>query len=71
MVDPSRRSLLKWCTHVLGAVIGAILGVPAIAYLVDARNRAAPASDFRPAGLPRYLAFPPELRTLNGAEPSR
>jgi menaquinol-cytochrome c reductase iron-sulfur subunit len=50
MVDPSRRSLLKWCTHTLGALVAAILGVPAIAYLVDARNRAAPASDFRPVG---------------------
>ncbi len=48
MLDPKRRSFLKWCTHALGTVVAAILGVPAIAYLIDARNRAAPASDFRP-----------------------
>ena len=48
MVDPGRRSLLKWCTHALGVIVGAIIGVPAVAYLVDARNRKAPASDFRP-----------------------
>ena len=47
MLDPKRRSFLKWSTHALGTVVAAILGVPAIAYLIDARNRAAPASDFR------------------------
>jgi Rieske Fe-S protein len=48
MVNPARRSFLKWCTGGLGAVFAAILGVPAAAYLVDARNRKAPASVFRP-----------------------
>jgi Rieske Fe-S protein len=48
MVDPDRRSFLKWCTHGLGAIFAAVLGVPAVAYLIDARNRSAPKSDFRP-----------------------
>ncbi len=34
----------------LGAIFGAVLGFPAVAYLVDARNRKAAAGDFRPAG---------------------
>src|SRR5438132_13400055 len=42
-----RRSFLKWATHGLGALFGAILGIPAIAYLIDARNRPAPDSDFK------------------------
>jgi menaquinol-cytochrome c reductase iron-sulfur subunit len=47
--DPllKRRSFLKWATHGLGALFAAILGVPAVAYLIDARHRAAPPSDFR------------------------
>src|SRR5438477_13118176 len=48
MVDPDRRSFLKWCTHGLSALFAAILGIPAVAFLVDARNRKAPKSDFRP-----------------------
>src|SRR5438309_4969730 len=44
---PNRRSLLKWATHGLGALFGAVLGIPAIAYVIDARNRPAPDSDFR------------------------
>jgi Rieske Fe-S protein len=38
---------LKWATQGLGALFGLILGVPAVAYLIDARNRTAPESDFR------------------------
>jgi menaquinol-cytochrome c reductase iron-sulfur subunit len=37
---------LKWATHGLGVLFGALLGVPAVAYLIDARNRPAPPSDF-------------------------
>src|SRR5437660_10573602 len=48
MVDPNRRSFLKWCTHGLGVVFAAIFGAPALAYLLDARNRQAPESAFRP-----------------------
>lgn len=42
-----RRSFLKWCTHGLGVIFGALLGAPAIAYLLDARNRPAPAGEFK------------------------
>jgi menaquinol-cytochrome c reductase iron-sulfur subunit len=43
-----RRSFLKWATNGLGAVFGLILGVPAIAYLLDPRHRSAPGGDFKP-----------------------
>lgn len=43
-----RRSFLKWATHGLGALFGVVLGVPAVAYLIDARNRAARSRDFKP-----------------------
>lgn len=39
MADEQRRSFLKWCIHGMGALFGAILGIPAAAYLIDARNR--------------------------------
>jgi menaquinol-cytochrome c reductase iron-sulfur subunit len=42
-----RRSFLKWATHGLGALFGALLGIPALAYLIDPRNRQAPAGDFK------------------------
>ncbi|HMC66827.1 MAG TPA: ubiquinol-cytochrome c reductase iron-sulfur subunit [Gemmataceae bacterium] len=42
-----RRAFFKWATTGLGAIFGAILGVPAVAYLIDPRNRPAPPSDFR------------------------
>ena len=44
---PQRRTFLKLATHGLGLLFGAVLGVPAIAYLIDARNRPAPKNDFR------------------------
>jgi Rieske Fe-S protein len=43
-----RRSVLKWATNVLGGVFGALLGVPAVGYLTDPRNRAAPPGSFKP-----------------------
>src|SRR5258706_2080943 len=45
--EPGRRSFLKMVTHLLGAAFGATLGVPALAYLVDPRNRPAPPGDFK------------------------
>ena len=42
-----RRSFLRWATHGLAALFGAILGIPAIAYLIDARNRPALDSEFK------------------------
>jgi Rieske Fe-S protein len=45
-----RRTFLKIATHSLGALFGAVLGLPALAYLIDARNRPTPKSDFKPVG---------------------
>jgi menaquinol-cytochrome c reductase iron-sulfur subunit len=42
-----RRSFLKWMIHGMGALFAIVLGVPAIAFLVDARNRPARSSGFR------------------------
>lgn len=42
-----RRDFMRWAIHGMGAVFGAVLGVPALAYLVDARNRPGRESDFR------------------------
>jgi quinol---cytochrome c reductase iron-sulfur subunit, bacillus type len=46
-----RRSFLKWATHGLGAAWGAVIALPGIAYLIDARNRPAPPGEFKPTGL--------------------
>jgi Rieske Fe-S protein len=46
-LDANRRTFLKWCTHGLGALFAAVLGVPAVLYLIDGRNRAAPRGDLR------------------------
>jgi menaquinol-cytochrome c reductase iron-sulfur subunit len=42
-----RRSFLKRATYGLAALFGALLGIPALAYLIDPRNRPAPDSDFK------------------------
>jgi Rieske Fe-S protein len=42
-----RRTFLTRATHALGAVFGLLLGIPAVAYLLDARHRKAAAGDFR------------------------
>src|SRR5262245_11098967 len=47
---PERRKFLKWLTHGLGAVVGAVLGVPAVLYLIDPRNRPARPSSFKRVG---------------------
>jgi Rieske Fe-S protein len=39
---------MEWGIHGLGALFAAVLGVPAIAYLIDARNRPARAGAFKP-----------------------
>jgi Rieske Fe-S protein len=49
MVNEERRSFLRWAIHGMGAVFAAVLGLPALAYLVDARNRPAPNREFRTA----------------------
>jgi Rieske Fe-S protein len=43
-----RRNFLRWAVHGLGAVFGAVLGFPAVVYLIDPRNRPARAPDMRP-----------------------
>jgi len=45
--DGNRRTFLKWATHGLGALFALLLGVPAVAYLIDARNRPAPKRGMR------------------------
>src|SRR6516162_6931322 len=42
-----RRSFLKWAINGLGVLWGAILGVPALAFLTDARNRLDPNRGFK------------------------
>jgi Rieske Fe-S protein len=42
-----RRTFLKWATNALGALFGVVLGLPALAYLTDARHRKAAQADFR------------------------
>jgi Rieske Fe-S protein len=39
--QPPRRSFLKWAINGMGALVGAVIGIPAAAYLIDARNRPA------------------------------
>jgi len=42
-----RRAFLEWTINGLGALCGAVLGIPAVAYLIDARNRPTRETDFR------------------------
>jgi Rieske Fe-S protein len=65
-----RRAFFKWAIKGLGAVVGVVLGIPAIAYFTDARNRPARETDFRTVttfgelivGLPRQILIS-ETRT--------
>jgi menaquinol-cytochrome c reductase iron-sulfur subunit len=43
----NRRSFMRWAIHGLGAIFAVILGVPAVAFLIDARNRPARKAGFR------------------------
>jgi Rieske Fe-S protein len=45
---PDRRSFLRWVTNGLGALFALVLGIPAVAYLIDPRNRPSRESSFRP-----------------------
>jgi Rieske Fe-S protein len=47
MGDMDRR---KWATNLLGGIFGAILGIPAVCYLIDPRNRPAASGAFKPVG---------------------
>jgi Rieske Fe-S protein len=42
-----RRSFLRWAIHGLSAVFAIVLGAPAIAFLIDGRNRKASGAAFR------------------------
>jgi Rieske Fe-S protein len=42
-----RRTFLQWATNGLAALFGLLLGIPAIAYIIDPRNRKAPEGGFR------------------------
>jgi Rieske Fe-S protein len=48
MPDPTRRSFLKFCTNGLGGIFTLLFGAPLVAYVLDPRNRKAPASTMRP-----------------------
>ena len=47
---PERRRFLKWLTHGLGALFGVGFGIPAVAYLIDPRNRKARERGFKRVG---------------------
>jgi Rieske Fe-S protein len=67
---PDRRSFLKWMTHLMGAAVALVLGVPAIAYLLDPRNRKAADGSFKTVarlsdlevGVPRQMVIRNERR---------
>jgi menaquinol-cytochrome c reductase iron-sulfur subunit len=42
-----RRTLLKTLTMGIGALFSAIMGIPAIAYIIDPRHRKAPPGEFK------------------------
>ena len=44
-----RRPFLQKVVHGMGALFGALVGIPAIAYLIDARNRPVPPGAFKKA----------------------
>ncbi len=48
MMNEKRRSFLRWVIHALGTLLAAVLGVPAIMYLIDARHRQVAPAGFRP-----------------------
>jgi Rieske Fe-S protein len=45
-----RRTFLKWATHGLGALFATLLGLPALAYVLDPLNRKAASGGFRTVG---------------------
>ncbi len=48
--ETGRRKFLRWAVHGLSAVLAAVVGVPAVVYLIDPRNRPSPQRGFKPAG---------------------
>jgi Rieske Fe-S protein len=47
-MESSRRSWLRRGVHLLGGLFGAMLGIPAVGYLIDPRNRGAASGSFKP-----------------------
>lgn len=47
----NRRSFLTWAINGLGILFAAILGAPAVAYVIDGRNRKAPPTGYRPVDM--------------------
>jgi quinol---cytochrome c reductase iron-sulfur subunit, bacillus type len=58
----NRRSFLEWTVKGLGALFGAVLGLPVIAYLIDPRNRPARAGEFR--SVARFSDLPADGRPV-------
>jgi Rieske Fe-S protein len=60
-----RRTFLEWSINGLGALFAAVLGLPAVAYLIDARNRPARQTGMRtvaklsdlPVGVPKEFVI--------------
>jgi Rieske Fe-S protein len=48
LYNMERRTFLKWATQGLGAFFGVVLGVPAVAYLIDPLKRKVAKSEFKP-----------------------
>ncbi len=48
--EHSRRTWMKWATHALGGLWAMIVGIPAVGYLLDPRNRPAAAGVFKRVG---------------------
>jgi Rieske Fe-S protein len=48
---PERRTFLKWAINGLGLLFAAVLGVPAVIYLIDPLNRKRAKSDYRSTGV--------------------
>jgi Rieske Fe-S protein len=64
--DADRRTFLRWATHSLGALFAAILGIPAVTYLLDPRNRKGAPATMRPVDGLRISDF----RERNGVRES-
>jgi Rieske Fe-S protein len=45
--DQDRRSFMRWAIHGLSGLFALVLGIPAIAFLIDGRNRPARQAGFR------------------------
>ncbi|MCC6418543.1 MAG: Rieske 2Fe-2S domain-containing protein [Gemmataceae bacterium] len=56
-----RRTFLRWAVHGMGAVFGAVLGIPALIYLIDPRNRPTRERGYR--SVARYKDLVPGVPT--------